>query len=812
MKSKKNLLDKVNKINEKENSKPIKVSKLKKRIKNSKIFTNIKSINDDGLLNLKTGEVATIMQIHPVDLSLSGNDEKKSFFFYLNALYKIPHICFKFYKLDEKIDLEQNKKIMDERIEKYKHDKNRLTLLESNKALIECIEEEHLTTSSKYYLVVISKNIDSLNKTIDDIEIATMNIMPKLYIDSIVDRLEIYKILTNIYLSTVDEDTLKWCDLPSLLAPMNISEKVDKFIIDSEDVQLLTIKDISNAVDEMFFERLFNFPGIRVCLNVRDICTQEELIRWVNSKYQFLLADRKTTRKLSDATEFDTETQNFQSLMNDIKNGDERVVETTLILVIQGDKKYREDLIRNLKSIGNEYKVKLDVPRMRQQEAWDCYDIKNVSFNDYSFYLPTYTLTVGFPFTEINHNDPAGLLLGYDNHTNLPIFFDNFLKTATRPSYNMAIVASTGGGKSFTIKKMIVNHYVRGTKTFIFDAEGEYKDLVLRNGGEYIDLYSKSGGIINPLQIRYIPTDDPNEDSKETDCPLAKHLSYLESFFKTAFEDIKDVEVIELTHILESLYSKFGILQSTTINILDAMKPEQYPTMNDLNNFIPEYKKGVVNKEEIKIIEGLEVLISRFVGGIDNALFNGYTNIDLSNDLIGFNLQELLLANNKRIKNTQILNLLSYLNNTIVGNKIVNDRQNEKKHVMIIADEFHVFIDKENPEVLRSFGQLARRVRKYNGSLVVATQSIKDFIGKEEIAQQASAIFNNCQYQMVGMLKEDDLKAYLSLFTENPLTETQKNFLLVATQGQFLLNIDAKERLVVKVEATPLEREMMGEN
>ena len=370
----------------------------------------------------------------------------------------------------------------------------------------------------------------------------------------------------------------------------------------------------------------------------------------------------------------------------------------------------------------------------------------------------------------------------------------------------MAIVASTGGGKSFTIKKMIVNHFARGTKTFIFDAEGEYKNLVLNNGGEYIDLYSKSGGIINPLQIRYIPTDDPNEESKETDCPLAKHLSYLESFFKTAFEEIKDEEVIELTHILESLYSRYGILQNTTINIFDAMKPEQYPTMQDLNNFIPEYKNDITNKEEKKIVERLEVLVSRFVSGIDNALFNGHTNIDLSNDLIGFNLQELLLSTNDRIKNTQILNLLSYLNNTIVSNKIINDR----KQVMIIADEFHVFIDKKNPEVLRSFGQMARRVRKYNGSLVVATQSIKDFIGKEEIAQQASAIFNNCQYQMVGMLKEDDLKAYLSLFTENPLTETQKNFLLIATQGQFLLNIDAKERLVVKIEATPLEVEMMG--
>ena len=63
LKSKKNLLDKVNKINEKENSKPIKVSKLKKRIKNSKIFTNIKSINDDGLLNLLENKNKTITSL-----------------------------------------------------------------------------------------------------------------------------------------------------------------------------------------------------------------------------------------------------------------------------------------------------------------------------------------------------------------------------------------------------------------------------------------------------------------------------------------------------------------------------------------------------------------------------------------------------------------------------------------------------------------------------------------------------------------------------------------------------------------------------
>ena len=108
---------------------------------------------------------------------------------------------------------------------------------------------------------------------------------------------------------------------------------------------------------------------------------------------------------------------------------------------------------------------------------------------------------------------------------------------------------------------MIVNEFANGTKIFIFDAENEYKKIVEKNNGAYIDLYSKSGGIINPLQIRFIPSDDDNHDTKETDCPLAKHLGFLEAFFKTAFETITEKEIIMLLAVVESLYNKKGIFQ-----------------------------------------------------------------------------------------------------------------------------------------------------------------------------------------------------------------------------------------------------------
>ena len=48
-------------------------------------------------------------------------------------------------------------------------------------------------------------------------------------------------------------------------------------------------------------------------------------------------------------------------------------------------------------------------------------------------------------------------MLGVDLHTSLPIFFDPFVINNQRTSHDIAIVSSTGGGKSFTMKKMIIN-------------------------------------------------------------------------------------------------------------------------------------------------------------------------------------------------------------------------------------------------------------------------------------------------------------------------------------------------------------------
>ena len=805
-----------NKLNKK-TKKYIKKSQMNKKIKNSQSFVNTDYVSDNGIIHLKTGEVAKTFSIQAIDLSLSSNEQKVTFYSQLKYLYQIKDLDLRIYKLDEQINLNANKDYINEMIEKYANDEERLLFLNERYELLEKLENDEFTVSNSYFFVIIAKDENVLKKQVDEVNRICFSITPRLNLDEIDNKYEIYKFLINLYFSNASLEQLLWCDLIELISPLNVSEKSNYLKVGNEEVQLLSIKSVPPFLEELFFEQIFNMPNTRCCIHIKDTIDTDNLIRVLDSSYQFLLSDRITTKKLSDATELDTQKENFQILMDQIKNGDEKIKEVNFIIAISGDRKKREELVRELKRMADYFKIKLDVTRLRQYECWQSYDISTNSISDYSVYIPTLTLSAGFPLTTTCFNDEHGMMMGVDIHTALPVFFDMFHLDSNRISHNISVVASTGGGKSFTLKKIITNAINQmGVKVFIFDCESEYKKLVERNNGEYIDLYSKTGGIINPLQVRFLPADNEDSENDIANCPLAKHLGFLEAFYKCAFEEINEKELVVLLEETEKLYSQFGITKNSTISMIENMHSNEFPIFSDLKSFIKEEKDNIKTKEKLKIIEQLDILLERFLVGTDSFLFDGYTNLDLDkSDLICFNLQELLFSENKRLINTQVLNVLTFLNNAIVKNKIVNERaknNKDKKHIMVVVDEFHLFIDEDNPEILKNFGQMARRLRKYSSSFVCATQSVRDFIGSSNILRHATAIFNNCQYQLTGVLKEDDLSAYLELFKQNPLTDTQKQFLLRAKQGEFLLNLTNKKRVRLWVRATELERKLMGED
>ena len=795
-------------------------SVLIKKYRNAQTFTNSEFVNDNGIIKLRDNSYARVYSVDAIDLSLTSNIQKQNFFHQLKYLYQLKGLNLRIYKLDDKIDLNANKDHYNKLMEEYSTDEQRVEFLKERYYKLEELEHENLTTTSRYYFVVVNDNEKALEHIVEEVEMQCYNMTPRLNIKMITNKLEIYQFLVNLYLSTASIDQLMWSNLVELITPFFIQENMGYIKADEDEIQIITIKKLPPFIDELFFEELFNVPDTRSCIHIKDTIPTDELVKRLDSNYEFLMTERNTTRKLSDATQMDAEKENFQALMTQIKNGDEKIKEVDFIIVINGNKKQREEKLKELRKIADIYQIKLDAPRMRQLEGWQAFDINKNGFEDYHSYLPSLTLAASFPLTITNFNDETGYMLGADIHTALPTIFDIFHKDATRPSSNLAVIASTGGGKSFTVKKMIIKEINRGNKIFIFDAEGEYQNLVNKNKGEYIDMYSSSGGIINPLQVRFLPSDKEEKTDNDVDkinyedCPLAKHLGSLETFIKCAFEEIKESEVVVLLDMIEKLYKRFGITKNTKISSLEKLENTDYPIFTDLIEFLPDYKNMITNQEQLKIVDKLEILLDRFKVGIDSMLFNGYTSVNLDSNLIAFNVKDLLNSKNKRVITTQLVNLLTYLNNIIVQNKIVNDKGKEKKkikNIAVIIDEFHLYLKNTDSEVLLTFEQIARRIRKYHGAFIPATQSIHDFIGDDDSVRSATAIFNNCQYQLVGMLKEDDLTTYLRLFYQNPLTDTQKEFLTQAKMGEFLLTVNSKNRIRIKIEATPMEIELMKE-
>ena len=814
------ILEKFLKRKDKVKNKYLTRSVLIKKYRNAQTFTNSEFVNDNGIIKLRDNSYARVYSVDAIDLSLTSNIQKQNFFHQLKYLYQLKGLNLRIYKLDDKIDLNANKDHYNKLMEEYSTDEQRVEFLKERYYKLEELEHENLTTTSRYYFVIVNDNEKALEHIVEEVEMQCYNMTPRLNIKMITNKLEIYQFLVNLYLSTASIDQLMWSNLVELITPFFIQENMGYIKADEDEIQIITIKKLPPFIDELFFEELFNVPDTRSCIHIKDTIPTDELVKRLDSNYEFLMTERNTTRKLSDATQMDAEKENFQALMTQIKNGDEKIKEVDFIIAINGNKKQREEKLKELRKIADIYQIKLDAPRMRQLEGWQAFDINKNGFEDYHSYLPSLTLAASFPLTITNFNDETGYMLGADIHTALPTIFDIFHKDATRPSSNLAVIASTGGGKSFTLKKMIINEINRGNKIFIFDAEGEYQNLVNKNKGEYIDMYSSSGGIINPLQVRFLPSDKEEKTDNDVDkinyedCPLAKHLGSLETFIKCAFEEIKESEVVVLLDMIEKLYKRFGITKNTKISSLEKLENTDYPIFTDLIEFLPDYKNMITNQEQIKIVDKLEILLDRFKVGIDSMLFNGYTSVNLDSNLIAFNVKDLLNSKNKRVITTQLVNLLTYLNNIIVQNKIVNDKGEEKnkiKNIAVIIDEFHLYLKNTDSEVLLTFEQIARRIRKYHGAFIPATQSIHDFIGDDDSVRSATAIFNNCQYQLVGMLKEDDLTTYLRLFYQNPLTDTQKEFLTQAKMGEFLLTVNSKNRIRLKIEATPMEIELMKE-
>ena len=133
-------------------------SQMNKKIKNSQSFINVDCVSEKGIIKLKSGEVAQLLSVQAIDLSLSSQEQKNYFYSQLKYLYQIKNLDLRIYKLNEQLNLNSNKDYILKLMDECKDNEQRLLFLQERYGLLEQLENNEFTVSNCYFLVVITKN------------------------------------------------------------------------------------------------------------------------------------------------------------------------------------------------------------------------------------------------------------------------------------------------------------------------------------------------------------------------------------------------------------------------------------------------------------------------------------------------------------------------------------------------------------------------------------------------------------------------------------------------------------------------------
>lgn len=301
------------------------------------------------------------------------------------------------------------------------------------------------------------------------------------------------------------------------------------------------------------------------------------------------------------------------------------------------------------------------------------------------------------------------------------------------------------------------------------------------------------------MQIKDVPLDDDEEKEKVFKDEgkglgaMALHFQSLRTFFKLLFPELTSIQVALLEETLEELYNSFDIYWNTDIS---SFKNIDFPIMYDLYELINKKTKNVCDNAKKQDYEILQSLIRTIAVGADSALFNGYTSIQTKTNFVCLDTHNLQNAS-ERVKKAQYFNILTYC-----WELMSKDREEK---TMLVCDEAYLLIDPQVPQSLVFLRNIAKRCRKYEGSLCIISHSIVDFLD-ESVKMYGQAILDMATYKVLMGTDGKNLEETTELFK---LSEYQADFLYAKKRGYAIFIIGAY-RILVKFDIFPYEFAYFG--
>lgn len=441
-------------------------------------------------------------------------------------------------------------------------------------------------------------------------------------------------------------------------------------------------------------------------------------------------------------------------------------------------------------------KISVEKLTMRQKEGF--LSVVPTGYNcfgsQFERVLPVSSVANLYPFNFSGKTDPKGIYIGRDKFgTNILVDFDR--RAEDKTNSNILILGNSGQGKSYLLKLLLTNIRESGKNIICLDPEAEYEDLCNNLGGCYID-FLEGKYIINPLEPKAWSDGSGEIDPLTPDAfrkatRLSQHIAFLKDFFRS-YKDFTDTQIDTIEILLAKLYARFGITDSTDYQ---KIKPTDFPIMTDFYKLCEEefnaydHKRKYLYTEET--LQEVCLGIHSMCVGTESVYFNGHTNIT-DDKFLCFGVKGLMDAN-KKLKDAMLFNILSYMNNQLLG----------KGNTVASIDELYLFLS--NLTSIEYIRNAMKRVRKKDSSIILASQNIEDFLlpSIREYTKPLFSIPTNLYLFYPGHINQKE-------YTDTVQIEiSQYDLIKYAEQGTCLF-ICGNEVYLLQVKAPEYKAELFG--
>ena len=361
--------------------------------------------------------------------------------------------------------------------------------------------------------------------------------------------------------------------------------------------------------------------------------------------------------------------------------------------------------------------------------------------------LDTSTLVTFFPWLDVELQQAGGLVIGRSQATRSPVVVNPF-DQVRYANANIGVFGHSGAGKTYLLSALAMGALGLNIQVYVIDPEHEYGELAKQLGGVDVPLALGSGHALNVLELR--PSDRRDE-----------------AWIGPATADAVDL----CETICGGLDERERALVETAVR--RAYRDADPPLLRDVAAALPEDSR-------------VAAILTRWVHGSLGQMFSSPTNIDLDAPIVVFGMREL---------RDEMVAPVHFLLAEALWTRI----KRKDRRRMLIVDELGLLF--EDPTIRRFVVSLARRIRKYDGSLVFATQNPGDLLSSD----QGAVVATNPAMLFLGVQRPGEAAKLQRTFHLSP---SQRGFLETARRGDFLLAAGA-ERLAVEIKAPQWQEEMM---